>query len=126
MALCCGPSRSHLPRFQRPWWLGTGSVSVNLGRSIVTVTAGGLLVGTDRLPAAAVSGLALGRNGTLYLGVAGNLVDAVGPNGTLLWSYRASGEVNTTPSIDGAGTIYFGDASGRSTHSRRAAHLDGS
>jgi outer membrane protein assembly factor BamB len=56
---------------------------------------------------------AIGRDGTIYFGGAGEYQGkggyfyAVRPNGSLVWKYFAGCD-QTAPSIDGDGTIYFG------------------
>ncbi|GEM_PF-6518967 len=52
--------------------------------------------------------LALGEDGTIYVGAADSAMYAINPNGTLRWKFHTGGEVWSTPAIAKDGTIYVG------------------
>ncbi|MGA1819661.1 MAG: PQQ-binding-like beta-propeller repeat protein [Thermoplasmatota archaeon] len=54
------------------------------------------------------SSLAIGSDGTLYIGTEHNQVYALSPEGRIEWTYLTDGEVRSSPSIDNNGLIYFG------------------
>ena len=70
----------------------------------------------------------VGPNGTVYIGNYDNRLYAINPSdGSLVWSYNAEGDVQTTPSVDSNNTVYFG-CNNRSTDGRRyvfAVYSDG-
>jgi len=57
------------------------------------------------------SGVAIGLDGTLYIGSKDGYVYALNPNGTKKWSYT-TGEVWTTPAVGSDGTVYIGTKDG--------------
>jgi len=54
--------------------------------------------------------MAVGRDGTIYMGNVSDTLFAVKPNGIIKWTYKAGGLVNTTPVVGSDGTIYVGVA----------------
>jgi len=54
------------------------------------------------------SSVAIGPDGTLYIGTEYNQVYAVSTEGEVEWTYLADGEVRSSPTIDDYGLIYFG------------------
>jgi hypothetical protein len=61
----------------------------------------------------------VGPNGTLYIGNYDNRLYAINStDGSLIWSFDAEGDVQSTPFVDTNNTVYFG-CNLRSTDSRR-------
>jgi outer membrane protein assembly factor BamB len=54
--------------------------------------------------------MAIGPDGTLYIGNDSDTFYAVKPNGAIKWTYETGGVVNTVPAIGSDGTIYVGAA----------------
>lgn len=52
--------------------------------------------------------MAVGTDGTIYVGNDGDTFVAVKPNGSVKWTFKAGGKVNTAPVIGADGTIYVG------------------
>jgi len=62
-----------------------------------------ITVGTD------LSSPAIGKDGAIYIGSDDGYLHAFGPQGGLLWRFRAEGAVVVSPSIGPDGTIYIGN-----------------
>ncbi|WP_232015929.1 S-layer homology domain-containing protein [Paenibacillus baekrokdamisoli] len=52
--------------------------------------------------------MAVGKDGTIYMGNVSDTLFAVKPNGSIKWTYKAGGLVNTTPVVGSDGMIYVG------------------
>jgi outer membrane protein assembly factor BamB len=85
---------------------GTVYVGTTRGRLRAVTPAGEFkweaVVGRVRFGAAAV-----GSNGTVYIGSFDGL-NAVDPDGTVLWTFDTEGRVASTPAIGADGTLYVG------------------
>lgn len=56
---------------------------------------------------------AIGPDGTVWVGTEDNNVLGLnGTTGALQWEFSTSGEVRTTPAVDGSGRVYFGSDDG--------------
>lgn len=99
-----------------------GNIYVNTNDGVLhAISPGGSVLWTYSTPGIVMdvpSSPAIGRDGTIYFGGAGEYKGkggyfyALRPNGSLKWSFFAGCD-QTAPSIDGDGTIYFGsDACG--------------
>ncbi|MBW3623108.1 MAG: PQQ-binding-like beta-propeller repeat protein [Armatimonadetes bacterium] len=69
---------------------------------------------SDQLIGVINSSAALGSDGTLYFGSQGDggRINAVRPNGSLLWSYNTEGLVEAAPALSRNGILYFGTTEG--------------
>ncbi|MGA1874463.1 MAG: PQQ-binding-like beta-propeller repeat protein [bacterium] len=58
-------------------------------------------------------GLAIGADGTVYVGTGNESIYALDPNGTVKWSYATGGLISTSPAIGADGTVYIGCDDGK-------------
>ncbi|AKB51198.1 cell surface protein [Methanosarcina barkeri str. Wiesmoor] len=57
--------------------------------------------------------MALGADGTIYIGSSDKKVYAINPDGTLKWSYTTGGTIYGSPVISADGTLYIGSYDGK-------------
>jgi len=94
-------------------WPMLGYCPSHQGRAPFDGPAADNLSATVDVGAEVEAGLAVGRDGTLYVGDLDGVMHAFSPGGTERW-VRATGDaVRTTPAVAADGTLYFGSDDGK-------------
>ncbi len=59
-----------------------------------------------------ISSPVLGSDGMIYIGTSAGSLNAVNPNGTVLWSYATGGLIYSSPALTSEGIVYVGSDDG--------------